>query len=81
MYALAAMLTAAVAAAYFGPRQCSEIYGCVGGLTTGWAWVLVAVSGAAVGLLVAAAIDLALNVPYLLANRAEAKRRRGLDVD
>lgn len=78
-YAVAALLAAAVAAAFFGPRQCNEIYGCVGGLTTGPAWLLVVVSGAAVGLLTAAAVDLAVNLPYLLANRAEAKRRRTSD--
>lgn len=75
-YAIAAMIGAALLGAGFGPLRCG-IYGFSGGLDTTLAGFLIALAiGAIVGIAVAGAVDLAMNLPYVLTNRAEAKRRR-----
>lgn len=75
-YAIAAMIGAALLGAGFGPLRCG-IYGCAGGVETTLTGFLVALAiGALAGLAAAGAIDLAMQLPYVLANRAEAKRRR-----
>lgn len=78
-YALAAVFPAAVAGAAFGPRHCTEVFGCMGGHSTAQAWLLVVLLGAAVGALAMAVVDVAANARYALANRAEARRRRAQD--
>ena len=77
LYALVAILGAAIGAVGMGPRQCG-IYGfCSGGYnTTLQMWLLGAGLGAIVAVAGAAAIDVVVNGRYVLANRTEAKGRR-----
>jgi hypothetical protein len=77
LYALVAILGAAFGAVGMGPRQCG-VYGfCTGGYNSTWQmWLLGAGIGAVVGVVGAAAIDMAISGRYVLENRQQAKLRR-----
>ena len=77
LYAMVAIIGAAMGAVRMGPRQCG-VYGfCSGGYnTTLQMWLWGAGVGAIVAVVAAAAIDIVINGRYVLANRTEAKGRR-----
>jgi hypothetical protein len=75
-YGLVPFLTGAATAFGAGPFHCWT-YGCSGGSNFTLHTMLVAGAvGVVGGVVLIAVIDIAMNGPYLLANRAEAKARR-----
>jgi hypothetical protein len=77
-YGFAAIIPAVLVAAPYLVFHCSERFGCMGGhATTTTTWLFALVLGpAAVGMVGMAVADMVINGRYVLANRAEAKRRR-----
>jgi hypothetical protein len=75
-YGLAAILPAGVVGAAYGPFHCNERFGCMGGHATSASWLLAVALAAALGVVAMAVADIVINGRYVLANRAEAKRRR-----